>query len=197
MPFRRRFKKRVNKRSTKHSGTIMANTGPASTVAKLVILKTSGGPRSTDGSPQTIQSFASTDDDCKTGDEVKFTNLHIQAGPRVDINGLVNRIGWVEWAFVLVRENETEVPNTRIGVQTLGDICTNMYRGECIYTGAFPIGVQQSASTEIKLRIPKSKRKIKLGDEWRFLTYYRTVLSTDTTTDSLRLIKSYNHIVYS
>ncbi len=196
MPLRRKFRK-LRRPQTKHSGTIIANVGAGSVPQKLIILKTSGGPRSTSGAPQTIQSSSSTDDDCRTGDEVDYTNLHLQAGPRQDIGTGSDRIGWLEWAFVCVRENETEVPTTRIGVQTLGDICTNMYRGECIYTGVVPVGSTQPTVSEIKLKIPKFKRKIKLGDEWRFMTAFRSVLSTSTATDTVRLIKSYNHIVKS
>ncbi len=103
----------------------------------------------------------------------------------------------MEWAFVLVRENETEVPATRLGIQTLGDICTNMYRGECIYTGAFPVGNAQPVVGEIKLKIPKSKINIKLGDEWRFITFFRANSSTSTSTTVQRVIKSYNYLVRS
>ncbi len=145
----------------------------------------------------TIQSSSSTDDDCRTGDTVKYTNLHVEVGPRQDQGSTSDRTGWLEWALVLVRENETEVPSTRLGVQTLGDICTNMYRGECIYTGSIPVGNSQPAVGEITLKIPKRKIKIKLGDEWRFLAFFRAVSSTSTSTVAVRLIRSYNHIVYS
>jgi len=197
MPFRRKFRTGARKPSVKHSGSLLANTGSGSIVAKLVILKTSGGPRSTTGAPQTIQSLASTDDDCRTGDTCKLVNLHIQCGPRSNVGVAEDRTGWLEWAFVCVRENETEVANTRIGVQTLGDIATQMYRGECIFTGNIPVGTGQPSSSEITLKVPKQKCKIKLGDEWRFLTYFRAVSSTSTATDSNRLVKSYNYKVTS
>ncbi len=197
MVFRRKRSMLPRKPSVKHSGTFLANVGSGSDVANFVILKTGGGPRSTTGAPQTIQSFSSTDEDCKTADTVKLVNLHLQIGPRSDVGSAEDRTGWIEWALVLVRENETEVPNTRIGVQTLGDICTNMYRGECIYTGAIPCGSGQCAVGEISLKIPKQKQKIKLGDEWRFLTYFRAVSSTSVAEDSNRLIKSYNYKVTS
>ncbi len=174
----------------------MSNTGAASIPEKFIILKTSGGPRSTTGAPQTIQSSSSTDDDCRTGDTVKYTNLHLQCGPR-NAELQDERTGWLEWALVLVRENETEVPITRVGVQTLGDICTNMYRGECIYSGNFPVGGVQPSMSEVKIKIPLKKQKIKLGDEWRLITYFRSVLSTAVSTQGVRLVRSYNHIVYS
>ncbi len=185
------------KRGVKHSGTIIANMGAGTVPQKLIVLKTSGGPRSTDGGPMTIQSSSSTDDDCKTGDTCKLVNLHIECGARTNTGVQTDRTGWLEWAFICVRENETEVPITKLGVQTLGDVCTNMYRGECIYTGAVPVGNDQPVVGEISLKIPKTKSTMKLGDEWRFLTSFRSVESTSTSTTALRLIKSYNEIVRS
>ncbi len=193
---RRRRSPMLSKPAVKHSGTLLFNDGAANTVHQFDVLKTSGGPRSTTGAPQTIQSFSSTDEDCKTADVVKLINLHLQCGPRnFDTIPPEDRTGWIEWALVLVRENETIVPNTRIGVQTLGDIATNMYRGECIYTGNLPVGGAQPSTGEISLKIPKNKQKIKLGDEWRFLTYFRAVNSASLFTDSVRTVKSYNYRV--
>jgi len=184
------------KPSVKHSGTFIDNVGPASTPASFEVLKTGGGPRSTDGAPQTIQSFSSTDEDCKTGDVVKFINLHIQVGPRV-ASTQDQRTGWIEWALICVRENETQMPITRTGVQTIGDIATNMYRAECIYSGNVPTGANQAVNQEISLKIPPKKQAIKLGDEWRFITYFRSVETTGTGTTNVRLVKSYNYKVRS
>ncbi len=144
----------------------------------------------------TIQSLAGTDEDCRTGDIVKYTNLHLQGARRSGIVESRGR-GWVEWALIMVRENETTVPSTRTGVQTLGDICTNMYRGECIFTGAMPIGTDQPNYIDIQIKVPKIKQKIKLGDEWRFIAYFRDILTTPAGTDSVRLLMSFNHKVYS
>ncbi len=194
---RRRSSRTTYKVGVKHSGTIIDNIGAGSVPQKLIVLKTSGGPRDTTGAPMTIQSFSSTDEECKTGDECKVVNLHIECGSRSNTGVQTDRTGWLEWAMVLVRENETEVPITRMGVQTLGDVCTNMYRGECIYTGAVPVGHEQPVVAEISLKIPKTKTKMKLGDEWRFITSFRSVESTSTSTTAIRLIKSYNEIVRS
>lgn len=188
----------VYKQGVKHSGTFIANEGAATAPASLIVLKTSGGPRSTTGAPMTIQSSASTDEDCRTGDTVKYINLHLQCGPRAfPTVEDEEKNGWLEWAFICVRENETALPITRVGVQTVGDIATNMYRGECIFTGNIPVGGQQPSSGEIKIKVPKKKQKIKLGDEWRLVTYFRAVSSTAVRTDAVRTIKSYNYIVYS
>ena len=131
------------KNGVKHSGTILANAGAASPPAAQVVLKTSGGPRSTTGSPMTIQSLASTDEDCRTGDTVKYINLHLQCGPRAfPTVEDEEKNGWMEWAFICVRENENVLPITNAGTQTIGDIATQMYRGECVFTGSIPVGGQ-------------------------------------------------------
>ncbi len=193
MPRYRRKRSAISfKSAVKHSGTFVESVGQGSNVTTLTILKTGGGPRSDDGSPQTIQSFSDTKDDCKTGDHCKVVNLKIQAGARPHIGSPEFRTGWVEWAFLCVRESEKTVPSTNLGTQTLGDICTNMYRGECIYTGEFPIGDAQPAVERIMLKIPKSKTKMKLGDEWRFLTFFRAVDVTATGTANVLMIKSWN-----
>jgi len=194
----RRYRKNSpKKRPVKHSGTVIDNMGQGSNAQSLIVLKTTGGPRSVDGSPQTIQSSSSTEEDCRTGDTVKFINLLVEVAPRTTVATDADRVGWLEWAFMCVRENETAVPSTRLGVQTLGDICTNMYRGECIYTGVVPMGLTQPATAVIKLKIPKTKHNIKLGDEWRFVTFFRAVSSTSTSTIAVRLVKSFNFLVRS
>ncbi len=194
---RRSFKRKLTTPSVKHSGTFVDNIGQGSNALSLIVLKTSGGPRSTTGAPQTIQSLASTDEDCRTGDVVKFVNLHIQAARRDGQGTKADGTGWLEWAFILVRENETAVPSTRLGLQTLGDICTNMYRGECIYTGSIPVGAEQPVVGEISLKIPKTKTRIKLGDEWRFITFFRSTDSASGSGISVRLLKSFNYLVRS
>ncbi len=196
MPRRFLSRRTSTKKSVKHSGTFLDNVGNSGGPETFIILKTGGGPRSIDGSPQTIQSFLSTDEDCKTADIVKLVNLHLQCGPRQNVNAS-DREGWMEWALILVRENETAMPSTRLGVQTVGDVATNMYRGECIFTGNMPVGGEQPGSQEISLKIPKSKQHIKLGDEWRWVTNFRCTESTSVNTGAVRLIKSYNYLVKS
>ncbi len=196
MPRRRRFPKVTMPRAYKHSGSLLASVGFGSNVTRQDIMLTSGGQRSTDGSDTIIQSSANTSDKCRVSDEVKVVNLNIQAGARPNIGNAEDRTGWIEWAFVCVREDEKDVPSTNLGTQTLGDICTNMYRGECIYTGAIPIGDTQPIMQPITLKIPKSKRKIKLGDAWRFLTLFRAVNATSGGNTNVRLIKSFNYLCH-
>ncbi len=157
---------------------------------------TNAGQRSTDGSTKTVQSSANTEEICRISDEIKVVNLYIQAGARQNIASPADRTGWMEWAFVCVREDEKVVPSTNLGTQTLGNICTNMYRGECIFTGSIPVGEVQPIVQPIILKIPKTKSKIKLGDAWRFLTFFRAVGSASTETAAIRLIKSFNYFCH-
>lgn len=198
MPLRRKRSRQLTKRGIKHSGTIIANMAQGSNAVDMIVLETSGGARSIDGSHSNIQSFSSTDDTCRTGDKCSLVNLKIQIGGRQDVGPTnpQNRTGWIEWAFVCVRENETVVPATNLGIQTLGDICTSMYRAECIYTGAAPVGELQPVVVDIALKIPKHKSTFKLGDQWRFITFFRALNSASSGTTEMRLVKSFNLIVH-
>ncbi len=125
MPFKRRQRMLQRPRAVKHSGTFIETIGNGSSVANMVVLETDAGARSTTGASQVIQGNATTDETVRTADKCKLINLHIQGGARENIATPADRTGWIEWAFICVRQNENEVPVTQIGVQTLGDICTN------------------------------------------------------------------------
>lgn len=151
------------------------------------------GARTVDGSAENYADLRNTSEKNNIGDVVKYVNLHIQAGHRgTDDVSLEKDRGFIEWALVCVKETETAVPNTNMGTMTLGTVCTNMFRGECIYTGMFPIGLTQPNVMSTIIKIPKHKQTIKIGDEWRFITYYRNLQATATDTDTVRIIKSYN-----
>ncbi len=194
MPRRISRKLTLRKQGVKHSGTLLGNTGCASVPEAFVICKTSGGPRSTTGAPQTIQSLASTDDDCRTGDLIKYVNIHLQAAGR-DTVAADN--GWMEYAVVTRREADPVIPTTRTGVQTLGDIATNMFRNECLWTGFFPVGRRMPNGVNLSIKIPKPKQFLKLGDTITFFFMFRSQLSTCVETDNIRFIASFNYKAYS
>ncbi len=175
----------------------MANVGQGTTAQTFPILETEAGTRTTTGATQTIKDSASTGEVCEVGDIVKYVTLYLQAAGRQSVANPFNINGWIEWAFVCVKESETAVPNTQLGVQTLADVCMKMFRNECIYTGAVPIGEAIPNYAEIKIKIPKLKQQIKLGDEWRFITSIRSNNSADVSTDRIRLIKSFSYKCYS
>ncbi len=185
------------KTGIQHADTKLLNAGSGSIPDTFEILETEGGLRSVTGATQTIQDSASTGEVVRTGDIVKYVNLFVEVAPRVDMATNIDRTGFVEWALVMVKESETTVPITATGTQTLGVICTNMFRNECIFTGAFPIGNQQPNMATIAIKVPKFKQKIRLGDEWRFITLFRSASSTSTDTIGLRFIKSFMYKTYS
>ncbi len=180
-----------------HADTKLLNSGSGSVPDTFEIMETEGGIRSLTGATQTIQDSASTGEVCRVGDIIKYVNLFIETGPRNNQGVAQDRNGWLEWAFVCVKESETTVPITTIGTQTLGVICTNMFRNECIYTGCIPHGVDIPNYAEIKIKIPKFKQKIRLGDEWRFITYFRATSSTASGTVETRQVKSFMYKTYS
>ncbi len=175
-----------------HAGTVVGNAGGGAIPAEQVILKTAAGARNVTGANQDVTTERDTGNKCNIMDCVKYVNLFIQVGSR-DGQGSNedDRQGWLEWAFVCVKETETNVPITTLGVQTLGVVCTNMFRNECIYTGCIPVGTKQPNSIPIQIKIPSTKQFLKIGDEWRFITYFRDLRATATETASVRLIKSF------
>lgn len=139
-----------------------------------------------------------TSSECEIGGVVKYMNILIEVGVRPnETSGTSNDgVGWVEWAFVCVKQTETSVPNTNIGVRTLGDVCTKMYRNECIYTGCIPASRSNPNCSMISIKIPQFKQKLVMGDEWRLYVYYRDVLTTAMGTDSARVLVSTNFKSY-
>ncbi len=182
-----------NKSSEHHSGTFVSNVGPGKLVGEFEILETEGGLRTTTGASQTIQDSRSTAEVCNVGDLVKYVNLFIQCTPRVTAD---KNMGWLEWAFVCVKESEVSIPNTQIGVETLGVIAKRMYRNECIFTGFIPLGTSQANGQSISIKIPKTKSTLRMGDEWRLYTYFRSSNSAAVTDDDVRLIESFFYTCY-
>ncbi len=193
---RRRFKRTTKgKQAIQHAGTVVDNIGGATVPQEQVVLKTSAGARNTTGANQNITSNRDTGNLCNVGDQVKYINLFLEIAAR-NAEGINDATGWLEWAFVCCKETETNVPITTVGVQTLATVCTNMFRNECIYTGVLPCGLDIPNSVPIKIKIPSTKQFIRIGDEWRFITYWRDLKATSTSTISNRIIKSFMYKGY-
>ncbi len=192
---RRRFNPKIRANvALQHSDTQIDNTGGASAPATQVVLDTEAGARTTIGGSQTIQVGQGTNKECNVGAVVKYINLFVKI---INRNGVgADGRGILEWAFVCVKESETAVPITNIGVQCLEDICTKMFRNECIYTGAFPVGLEQPNYTAIKIKIPNFKTNLRIGDQWRFITFFRDGNSTSTQTAAVRIVKSFMYKSY-
>ncbi len=194
MPGRRYMKKQTRGKSgVKHAGTNLVNSGSGSVPTKFIIIESAAGDR-TEGS-QTIQQDATTDERCRTGDLIKFVNIHIQCASRVGNED--ERMGWLEYACVWKRGAESDLSITQLGVQTLGETATNLYRNDCIWTGFVPIGLTQPNGVSLALKMPKSKQFLKLGEEFVLFTYFRSQNSASVATTSIRQVNSFNYKAYS
>ncbi len=174
-----------------HAGTFVDTIGGATAPQEQVVCKTEAGARNVTGANQDVTAERDTGNKCNITDTIKSVNLFLQCAPRFTGIAEDDRRGWVEWAFVCCKETETNVPITTLGVQTLGVVCTNMFRNECIYTGCMPVGDTQPNYLPIQIKIPSTKQNLKIGDEWRFITYFRDAKATSVSTVAMRVIKSF------
>ncbi len=189
----------LGKTPVKHSSTLVDNTGPAvGSFFGHVIFDTQVGARSASGGTATIKDTANTAQEVNVGDLVKYVNVCIQASPRgVEPTNDLDNAGWLEWALITQKENEI-LPNvSNIGVITLGNLCTNFYREDCLMTGCFPIGTKQAMSVDLKFKLPQKACKIRRGHRLVIICYVRTSNSADVRTDSHRLIASSHFKCYT
>ena len=183
----------MGKEGLKKSSTVLANIGSGTTaVQSLTIIRTGSAPRDGSGGNIVIKNFEDNDNQCEIGDIVKYVNICLQAGPRW-ITGDVPTAednGWIEYALIKYREGTIVPAVTNLGTKTLADICTKAFRGDCIFSGCAPIGAQQPMSLDMKIKLPKVMTKIQRGSLLVFYFWFRSVSSTDTRTDSHRVIAS-------
>ncbi len=188
-----------SKVSIKHGSTLLDNSGPGvGSFFRHLVFNTDVGQRSTDGAVQTIQNAAKTDEQCMVGDIIKYVNICIQCSPRgADSTNLKDDSGWLEWGLVWQQEEGTAMAVTNIGVEQLGVLLGRMFRQNAIMSGCFPIGSRQSMSADLHIKIPPRMGKLRIGTSCRLYCYVRGSSSTDTRTDSNRLIVSSQFKTYS
>ena len=175
----------------KHSGTKVHTIGPGTAAIPFHVLRESQvGDRNPAGNNDTIQLGRAYDEECNIGDKCKYLNVHILCGPRALTDQ--NNVGWIEWAIAMHKGLDPIPTVTNIGTSTLGDIITKYLRNECILTGAVPVGLNQTGVAEIRIKVPSTKITLRAGDEWILYLYARTVSSTETATNSFRVISSFN-----
>ncbi len=194
MPIRRFRRTLKGKSSEKHSDTLISVIGPGTaTVSVLTVRDSEVGARTPAGNTDTIQLGRGNNEECNVGDSCKYVNITLSAGPRAtaDVNN-----GWVEWAFCIMKAVDPDPLVTNKGTNTLGDICTKYLRNQCIYTGALPVGRQQTTTEHISLKIPSDRVVLRQGDEWKFFFWARTVSSTETSTDIFKVLTSFNYKNY-
>ncbi len=201
MRHRKKLRATFGKEPVKHSSTLVDDTGPGvGSFFAHVIYKTDVGQRITSGGVQSIKVKATTEEEINVGDVVKYVNICLEACPRgADPTILNDNCAWLEWAVVWQQEATTLIVPTvaNIGVLNLGVICSHVFRQNCLMTGCFPIGTRQAMSQDIKIKLPQKCVKILMGSRLTVICYVRTSKSTDTRTDSHRLIASSMFKCYS
>ncbi len=180
------------KQGVKHFSSLVDNTGPGvGTFFGHVVYQTDVGTRNSAGGTQTIKERATIGNICNVGDIIKYVHVCLECSPRgaspTDDN---DNAGWLEWALVFQRERDVNPTVANIGVSTLGNICTNFYREDCLMTGCFPLGTKQAMSVDLPFKLPDKCSRLRVGYILTMLCYVRTSKSTDTRTDSHRLIAS-------
>ncbi len=188
----RKVRQTLGKVPVKHASTLVDNTGPG--VGSLfghVIFQTDVGARNASGGNRIIKAEASIGDVVNVGDLVKYVNVCLECCPRgVDSTNIKDDAGWLEWALITQTEATTLPSVANLGVQTLQVTAANFYREDCLMTGCFPIGSRQAMSVDLKFKLPQKCARIRMGRRLVMLCYVRGSSSTDTRTDSNRLIAS-------
>ncbi len=200
MPFRRRRIKRVTmgKDPIKHSATRVSTIGGGSLVDLRSLIQTNAGDRSLDGTSKVYGDSANTGNVVMVSDIVKYVNIILQAAITDAGKTAQNETqGWIEWAVVWRDEVDINIPSTNLGTRTLGDIAINMFRGDCIMTGQFPVSVNLPNVQEITIKLPKKAVKWHIGDQLILYSNFRDSEVTNLDTDTVRLIQSHIFKSYS
>lgn len=182
----------MGKQGVKHFSTLVDDTGPGvGSFFGHVVYLTDTGARTSSGAEATVKERATTGKVCNVGDIIKYIHVCLQCTPRgVQPTNELDNAGWLEWALVFQREIDVSPTVANIGVLTLGNVCTNFYREDCLMTGCFPIGTKQSMSVDLPFKLPDKCSRLRKGYLLKVFCYVRTSKSTDTRTDSHRLLAS-------
>ncbi len=188
----------MGKTGIKHSHTLIKVIGNGSSVSNDILIQTRSGERSVDGSNQSYQTQGNLTTDVMAGDVVKYLNVILQTAVTSDGNdGNTQTQGWVEWALVFANEKETPIPSTNIGLQTLGDICSKMFRGDCLMSGQFPVSVNLPNVETIQLKLPRKASTFKIGSIITLYTMFRDSDITNLQTDTIKLVVSEHYKSYN
>ncbi len=193
MPFRRRRIKRatMGKDPIKHSRTVVSVIGNGSMVTQNALIVTNVGDRSLDGTAKVIQDQASTANLVMVSTVVKYLNIVLQAATTEAGNDQNTQTqGWIEWAIVFREEVDIPIPVTEIGTRTLGDIAMQMFRGDCLLTGQFPVSVNLPNVERIVLKLPNKAIKWKIGQVLSIYMLFRDAETTDLQTDTVKVVQS-------
>ncbi len=122
---------------------------------------------------------------CSPNSLVKYLNIRLQSAIR-DV--APQAPGFVEYGVVVFDEATTTptVPasvSSAIGTTWLGTILRNLYRGKCLWNGAFAVSREIPAVADIAIKIPKVYCKNKRGKYIMLFKAFRTADVSDSTSD--------------
>ena len=122
---------------------------------------------------------------CAPQSVIKYINIRLESGLR-DV--APEAPGFVEYAIVIFEENEgaptvNSAITSNLGTRTLGDICKQLYRGNCIWDGAFAVSREIPRVMDIKIKLPPKFCSNKIGRWIALLKAFRTNDVSDTTSD--------------
>lgn len=197
MPYRRRIRRvTMGKDGIKKAGTLIASPiGPASPITDFTIAETPNA-RTSGGATQAIRGGQDTNEMCNVGDIIKYVNLRIQTGARDSVEPEDETSGWLEWAVVKYKENFFAPSSSQLGVETLGTVCTRAFRGDCLLTGAIPVGGDQPSIADIVIKIPKIWCKMQIGSTLHLFCHFRSVNAASTAVDLNTSVLSFNYKNY-
>ncbi len=183
MPGRRRIVRRtLGKEPRMMSRTLITDdiTGTASLIEIVSPTINAGGVGTGD-----VLENADTAKIVSPNSIIKYINIRFQSGLR-DV--APRSPGFVEYAVVIFEEQQSlptldAIITAGMGTQTVGDLCTNLYRGNCIWQGAFAISEQVPGVLDLKIKIPNKWCKMKRGMYIMLVKGAHTVDVSDVTTD--------------
>ncbi len=195
-----RFRKRVARRTMGKEARMMSKTLLDDNLTLAASIIKIMGPTQFVSAAGTADVFenADTKDLCSANSVIKYINIRLQSGIR-DI--APSAPGFVEYAIVLFQKEEAEPTlnaaiTANLGTQTLGDLCRNLYRGDCIWEDSFPVSRENPAVANIKVKLPDKCVKTERGKYLMLLKAFRTQDVSDTTSDC-RTWYSHNYKVYA
>ncbi len=191
MPYRRKIRRRTLGKDSRK----MAGSRIISQVVGAVILTPVIEPTAIISTAGTQDVFENADFNriCSPNSIVKYMNLRFQVGIKKDV--LTNEHnGWVEYAVVEFQEQKVNPPPVdagiaaTIGTKTLGEMCDNLYREKCIWTGAFELSLELPRVVDLKIKLPPKFCANKVGRFLCVLYTFRSALATDNNTETRNLL---------
>ncbi len=195
MRHKRIIRRTRGKEPIKKSATLIEDTGPGAAFTTFILVQNTIS-RNLDGSTVTVRDSQNTGVTANVGDIVKYINIRVQAGARDAPEPEDETSGWLEWGVVKQKETFLSPQKTNIGTQTLGDTLTKQFRGDCLLTGAIPVGGDIPNVQDIIIKVPQTFIKMQLGSSITFFSYFRSVNAASTALALINLTVSCQYKLY-